>query len=60
VVEEREGQRREIGLNKGASVVKDVRTGQPYLVSQKDLGMENEKIYEQALNTKEYRPNIRQ
>ena len=60
VLEEREGQRREIGVNKGASVIKEVTTGQPYLVSETMIGKENEKVYEQAINVTEYRPNIRQ
>jgi hypothetical protein len=40
--------------------VKDIRTGQAYLVSENLVGEQNEKVYEQALQAREYRPSIQQ
>jgi hypothetical protein len=40
--------------------VKDIKTGQAYLVSETLVGQENEKVYEQALEAREYRPSIQQ
>lgn len=58
VVEEREGERREVGRNQRPSTVKEIRTGQAYLVSENIVGEPNEKVYEQALEEREYRPSI--
>lgn len=60
VLEERQGQRVEVGRNQRPSVVKDVRTGQAHLVSEVMIGEQNEKVYEQALQTRELRPSIQQ